>query len=97
MGYTQKSGTPKVPMVLVGTKLDLRDDPNYMKELANRGQAPVSSEEGQKVCSQIGAYSYCECSAKTQKGLKEVFNEAIRGLYYLFIYLFIFVKIFVFI
>ncbi len=39
----------------------------------------VSSEEGRQKASEIGSLRYLECSAKTQEGLHEVFNEAIRA------------------
>jgi Ras homolog gene family, member A len=34
-----------VPKLLVGLKLDLRNDPNTIKELAKVGQKPVSQEQ----------------------------------------------------
>ncbi len=33
---------PSTPIILVGTKLDLRDDPNQMDKLRERRQAPIS-------------------------------------------------------
>ena len=46
--------------------------------LAERKQKPISYSEGLMMQSQIGAEKYLECSALTQKGLKEVFDAAIR-------------------
>eukprot|EP01098_Paradermamoeba_levis_P002588 TRINITY_DN129_c0_g1_i2.p1 TRINITY_DN129_c0_g1~~TRINITY_DN129_c0_g1_i2.p1 ORF type:complete len:201 (-),score=52.35 TRINITY_DN129_c0_g1_i2:401-1003(-) len=63
----------KVPVVLVGTKLDARDN------ASKQNQEPVSTEMGQKVAKEIGAYKYVECSALNQKGLPEVFEEAVKA------------------
>lgn len=70
---------PDVPMVLVGTKLDLREDPEMLKKLQEKDTSPVTKEQGEKMKEEIGAYAYVECSARTQKGLKEVFNMAIEA------------------
>ena len=59
---------PGVPILLVGTKVDLR----------KQGQGSVSAEEGLELARKLGATKYVECSALSQKGLKNVFDEAIR-------------------
>lgn len=64
-----------VPFVLVGTKLDLRDDSAWCHE---NGITPVATEDGQKLADSVGAKVYIECSALTQTNLKKVFDEAIR-------------------
>ena len=69
---------PGTPVILVGTKLDMRGDVNVNAVLAEKGQTPISTAEGAAVAKQIGAHKYCECSALTQKGLKHVFDESIR-------------------
>jgi len=75
-----KHHSPGVPMILVGTKLDLRSDPETMKRLRDKvpPTTPISFEEGLDQAKTIGAVKYLECSALTQKGLKSVFDEAIR-------------------
>lgn len=70
--------SPGVPIILVGTKLDLRGDANIAKQLEQHGQSVVSAAEGAELAKQIGAHKHLECSALTQKGLKNVFDEAIR-------------------
>jgi len=65
-------------MILVGTKLDLRSDANTVAKLREKNQTPITFEEGLEMARQIGATKYLECSALTQKGLKNVFDEAIR-------------------
>ena len=70
---------PNTPCVLLGTKLDLRDDPETIERLRTRNKCePISYDQGCAKAREIGAVKYCECSALTQKGLKEVFDEAIR-------------------
>lgn len=69
---------PGTPFLLVGTKMDLRDDPKTQDALAGQGLEPVSEEEGRKCAKDIGARAYYECSAMTQKGLKTVFDEAAK-------------------
>jgi len=69
---------PNTPIVLTGTKLDLRDDAETIEKLAAKKQAPISYEQGMQMAKEVGAVKYMECSALTQKGLKAVFDEAIR-------------------
>ena len=63
--------------LLVGTQTDLRDDPMYLESLAKKRQRPISLQQGEKKAKEIRAAKYVECSALTQKGLKNVFDEAI--------------------
>lgn len=65
------------PLILVGTKTDLRSDEQTRRMLGAQGQTPVSSEQGAEVAKEIGA-KYAECSAKTGVGVQEVFHLALR-------------------
>ena len=66
---------PGVPCLIVGTQIDLRDDPQVLEKLARQKQRPVTPEQGERLAREIGAVKYVECSALTQKGLKNVFDE----------------------
>ena len=70
---------PDTPIVLCGTKIDLRDDPTTIQALHKQSLAPIRRESGAKLAKKLKAYAYVECSALTQKGLHQVFEEAIRA------------------
>jgi len=70
---------PGVPLVLVGTKSDLRDDQEQISQLQAKGLLMVTKQAAEQMAGEIGAAKYLECSALTQEGLKAVFDEAIRA------------------
>jgi cell division control protein 42 len=57
--------------------MDLRDDSAAIEKLAKNRQKPISSDQGERLAKELGAIKYLECSALTQRGLKNVFDEAI--------------------
>ncbi len=65
-----KHYAPRTPIVLVGTKSDVRIDgsPKF-----------ITKAGGTRLKSKIGARSYVECSAKTRENLSKVFEEAVRA------------------
>lgn len=84
--FDARNGT-NTPIILVGTKLDIRNDPmQHPKEQAasyngmhNCSTAKVVSyEEGLATSKKLGCDAYIECSALTQDGLKLVFDQAIQ-------------------
>lgn len=77
-----KACMPHVPYVLIGTQIDLRDDPKTLSRLLYMKEKPITYEQGIKLAKQIGAQCYVECSALTQKGLKTVFDEAILTIFH---------------
>ena len=68
-----------LPIFLIGTKADLRNDQKTIEELQRTLQHPVTREEAQEVRRKIGAQAYIECSAVTNEGVKEVFETAVRA------------------
>ena len=70
---------PKTPIVLVGTKLDMRSKPETIQSLKENGLEPIEESAGQRLCKEIGAYSYVECSALDQTNLPKVFEEAVKA------------------
>merc|ERR1712051_977951 len=59
---------PDVPIILVGTKADLRHDHDTIQQLHARGQSFVTNPQAQEMAQKIGAIKYLECSALTQEG-----------------------------
>ncbi|CAN6441618.1 unnamed protein product [Victoria cruziana] len=68
---------PNVPIVLVGTKLDVREDKGCMADQLSA--ASVTAVQGEELRRQIGAAAYIECSSKTQQNIKSVFDTAIKA------------------
>ncbi|XP_008944813.1 PREDICTED: ras-related C3 botulinum toxin substrate 2 isoform X1 [Merops nubicus] len=70
---------PSTPIILVGTKLDLRDDKDTIEKLKEKKLSPITYPQGLALAKEIDSVKYLECSALTQRGLKTVFDEAIRA------------------
>ena len=66
---------PDTPFLIVGTQVDLRGDEKLVRQKKNI----LSSEMGEKLAEEVGAVGYEECSAKTQKGLKDLFETAVEA------------------
>uniref|UniRef100_A0A3Q2YAG5 Cell division cycle 42 n=1 Tax=Hippocampus comes TaxID=109280 RepID=A0A3Q2YAG5_HIPCM len=62
---------------LFDTAVDLRDDGNMLEKLAKNKQRALNAEMGDKLARELRAVKYVECSALKQRGLKNVFDEAI--------------------
>ncbi|KAF8309631.1 ras-domain-containing protein [Clavulina sp. PMI_390] len=71
---------PYVPWLLVGTQIDLREDPQVLQRLSSKGEGAVTVEQGEELARKLGAFAYVECSAWTQTGLKDVFDETVVDL-----------------
>ena len=69
---------PNTKIILVGTKADLREDKEALERLREKGLQPLTYQQGEQMAKDIKAVCYMECSALTQKGLKQVFDEAIK-------------------
>jgi GTPase SAR1 family protein len=68
---------PKVPILLVGTKTDLRNDSDTLVAIRKKGWEPVLSRQGSLVAQKVQAVGYLECSAKTKDGINKIFDDAV--------------------
>jgi Ras-related C3 botulinum toxin substrate 1 len=73
-----KHHCPDVPIILVGTKSDLRGDQKLLRQLSAKGIDLVSESDAAALGKEIGAVEVMECSALTQEGLKAVFDKSIH-------------------
>ncbi|XP_076461666.1 cell division control protein 42 homolog isoform X1 [Babylonia areolata] len=64
---------PHVPFMIVGTKMDLRTD-----ERKEHQQKPITTDEGERFATTLGAKSYMECSAKSGENLKQTMEQPVR-------------------
>ncbi|VAH74895.1 unnamed protein product [Triticum turgidum subsp. durum] len=56
---------------------DLREDRAYLADHA--ADSIITTEQGEELRRQIGAVAYIECSSKTQRNIKAVFDTAIKA------------------
>ena len=65
--------------MLVAYKLDLRDDPDTIRKLAERKQAPIQYRQGVALKERIRAVAYVECSSVSRVNVEKVFEEIARA------------------
>ena len=74
-----RTAVPNSLIILVGTKMDMRDSFSHLApELIKIGDKPISFEEGKNVADSINATAYIECSAFDGRNLTEVFETAVK-------------------
>lgn len=70
---------PNVPIILVGLKKDLRDDPVAIEEMRKRSQNFITTRQAAETAQSIGARKFLECSSLTGEGVDDVFEAATRA------------------
>lgn len=70
---------PGVPIIIVGLKKDLREDPLAIEEMRKKSLRFVTAKEGNEMAGQVGARKYLECSSLTGEGVDDVFEAATRA------------------
>jgi small GTP-binding protein len=63
---------PKVPILLVSTKEDLREDKETIEKLKAKGRKMVSVEEAISLQKKIGAFQYLQTSSKIYMNIDEL-------------------------
>jgi len=64
------------PVILVGTKVDLRDDEAYLSQISK--DDIVTKEMGDQLCSEINARAYIETSARLATNVSQIFEKAVE-------------------
>ena len=70
---------PGVPIILVGLKKDLRDDPIAVEDMRKKSLKFTTLKQGNDMRETIGAKKYLECSSLTGDGVDDVFEAATRA------------------
>ncbi|CAM1507465.1 Fc.00g071060.m01.CDS01 [Cosmosporella sp. VM-42] len=68
-----------VPIILVGLKKDLREDPVAIEEMRKKSMRFVTQHEGETIAKDIDARRYLECSSLSGEGVDDVFEAATRA------------------
>ncbi|VDD95105.1 unnamed protein product [Enterobius vermicularis] len=70
---------PSVPIVMAGLKKDVRSSANSQQWITDGKSKLVTPEQGLYVSQMIHANNYCECSARTCEGVREVFEKCVEA------------------
>ncbi|KAG5955187.1 hypothetical protein E4U57_003656 [Claviceps arundinis] len=68
-----------VPIILVGLKKDLREDPLAIEEMRKKSQRFLTPHDGEAAAREVGARRYLECSSLSGEGVDDVFEAATRA------------------
>merc|ERR1711959_564409 len=77
VGYCWTRGLRSSPTTQL-TKYDLRKDNRALEKLKAKGASLVDLARAEEKGQELAAARVMECNAKTQVGLKDVFDEAIK-------------------
>ncbi|KAN0031380.1 hypothetical protein ACTFIV_005244 [Dictyostelium citrinum] len=74
----QYAPSKHTPIILLGTKCDLREDENTINLLKENNQLPITNKQGLALSKEIKATVYLECSALRNEGIIEIFKQVVR-------------------
>lgn len=69
---------PRAPIILVGTKIDLRNDRLTLEQLAEKDQRPLTPSQGEYLAKMCSAKAYLECSSILNFNIRNVFERSIE-------------------
>ncbi len=72
-----KKYCPDTPILLVGSKIDLRENYPVLNKLHSKGQTCITKEEGIAMAKASACIGYTEISSIRGQGLKELFELAL--------------------
>jgi len=72
---------PDVPFIIIGSKCDIRTDKCEQQKIRKKELVCefASFRRAKEIGARLGAKHVAECSAKTQHGLKSVFDQAVKA------------------
>ena len=74
-----KALAPKdVPIILVGTRAELRKNKTVLDNLKVAGKGVISKEEAEKKAKEMGCLEYIECSVKENVNVEEAWSVAVK-------------------
>ncbi len=70
---------PEAPIILIGTKIDMREHRSVVLRMNEKRMAPLTREDGLQLVRDLKLDGFMECSALTKRGLMEAFDECIAA------------------
>jgi small GTP-binding protein len=69
----------RAPVVLVGTKIDLREHVDMIRRLADRGMEPVSDKQAQQLAKDIGAAQFIAVDLRVEQHVEAIANAIVSA------------------
>jgi len=69
---------PDTPLFLIGSQIDLRDNPKTIESLAQRKEKVITTTQGAQLAKDIRAFGYAELSSKVGNGYTAIFDQVLR-------------------
>jgi small GTP-binding protein len=77
----QKSETLSPKIILIGTKIDLREEGKSVEKLKQKKETPITTEMGNQLKMEMNVDGFCEISSLNNFGVNEVINLAMEILF----------------